>query len=119
MPYRIAIDGDRRLIVKPEGRCDLADSQAMLQVLAIHRQTGAAAGALLDLREINYTPTYSDVQILAEEAGQAVDMPLALVVEGALASGVAHQFAAFADALGVRVGVFGEPGAAAEWLRGN
>jgi hypothetical protein len=119
MPYRIAIDGDRRLIVKPDGRCDLADSQAMLQVLAVHGQTGAAVGALLDLRKFDYTPTYGDVQVLAEEAGQAARMPLALVVAGALANGVAHQFAAFADALGVRVGVFADPDAAGEWLKVN
>jgi hypothetical protein len=117
MPYRIAIDGDRRLIVKPDGRCDLADSLAMLQVLAIHDHTGAANGALLDLRNIDYTPSFLDVQTLAQEAGREVHMPVALVVEGALGIGIAHQFATFATTLGTCVGVFADPDAAVDWLR--
>jgi hypothetical protein len=117
VPYRIAIDGDRRLTVKPDGRCDLADSMAMLQALGVHGRTGAAIGALLDLRQIDYTPSFHDLQALAQEAGREVHMPLALVVEGALGSGVAHQFATFADTCGSCVGVFADLDAAGDWLR--
>jgi hypothetical protein len=116
MPYRIAIDSDRRLVVNPDGHCDLAASLAMLSELADHGRSGMVAGALLDLRGIDYIPTYCDVQTLAEEAGLAIRLPLALVVAGALQTGVARQFAVLADALGVRVGVFAEPAAAADWL---
>jgi hypothetical protein len=117
MPYRIEFDGVRRLIVKAEGGCDLADTLAMLQNLAEHRQAGTADRALLDLRQSDYTPTFDDVQALAEAAGRVVRLPLALVVAGALHTGVAHQFATFADALDIRVGVFADPDAAADWLR--
>jgi hypothetical protein len=117
LPYRVESDGSPWLFIKPDGRCDLADSLAMIRSLAGQRLGGSRRGAILDLRQTDYAPTYREVQALADEAGREVGLSLALVVAGTLHTGIAHQFALLAEDVGAHVGVFTDLNAAAEWLK--
>ena len=120
IPYRIECDGNRRLTVNHDGHCDLAASLAILRTVAARGRSGEADSMLFDLRGIDYIPTFEDVQLLAEEAGRtAAALPLALVVSGALQTGVARQFATLAGQFGSRVGVFADLDAADRWFETN
>ena len=78
----------------------------------------ATKTAIIDVRQIDYAASFSEVQILAAETGhQVAGMSLAIVVAGPLHTGIARQFATFAGKSGIRVGVFADPDAAKKWLR--
>jgi hypothetical protein len=120
MPYRITRDGACRLLVKADGSPNLAESLAVIDALVGMRRDVGADQVLVDLRQSDYTPTFREVQTLADATGRkALGMSLALVVAGALHTGVARQFATFAGKFGIRVGVFADPDAAAVWLEAD
>jgi hypothetical protein len=114
MPYQIRPD-HAVLVVTPDGECGLDDSLEMLRQVADHARLTGAAGVVLDVRGIGYTPNFGDVDTLARVAAE-IEPRFALVVAGDLHGGVAHQFASLANLRGAKVRVFEDPVAAAAWL---
>ena len=82
MPYRIAIDGDRRLIVKPEGDVTWRTRWPCCRCwrsTAVRAPRGGAAGPAEDRLYPDVTAMF---RLLPKKPGKPVNMPLALVVDG-------------------------------------
>ena len=119
MPFSYTIDHDRNLAdVRGSGKVTLADAIHVVREVAgdiAHEQVGC----LVDLRELDYFPTVSELKEIAFEfirLRAAFRRGTAFIVGNDRHYALGRFLAALVDTAGLRMAVFRDAGEAEYWL---
>lgn len=119
MPFRIHVDTAHRvLMVVAYGLGTLDGSRAAVAAVVNHPVFAAGSPVLLDLQQVQFTPSWRQVQSLAEPRLRRVvsGRRLAVLSRAGLQAGVAAMIATAARDVGWSVSTFVDRDAAMEWL---
>ena len=120
MPFDLSIDvASAMVVVTHRGLSSREECDQVLAMLASDRRIEPSFGVLIDVRLIEYEPTFEDLRALGGMMAARLQNRIAFVVATPLQFGVSRQSGAFGELGGAQIDVFYEYLEAVGWLTGH
>jgi len=120
MPFEITVDSERRIaVVTHRGPSSREECVRVLSILGGDSRVGPEFGILIDVRQMEYEPSFEDLRSLGGLMASRLKNRIAFVTATPLQFGLARQSGIFSELAGGRADVFYEYPQAVRWLTGE
>ncbi|PYR89287.1 MAG: hypothetical protein DMF84_25145 [Acidobacteria bacterium] len=118
MPFAVEVlEEDRLIRARLYGACDADEAHAAVAAIKSRVGTYPVEGVLMDVRDVQYTPTLDEACDFGTEFGSFLGRRrLAFVTRLPAQYGMARMISVRAEPRGIDVDVFGDEDEALEWL---